>query len=209
MVLALAVSVALPLAFALVLVLAAAVAVRLAGVARATVVILGVQRLVRVAVLVVHAHPVEKWAGQRQRRPRPDLSPAGQPISLSLATARPRTPPNQAPSVPLRGRPTLTGGPGTELKTLLASLGLDSAGGCGCADRAKKMDVWGVAGCEEHREEILAWLRREQAKRGWLEKTKAIALAVTTGLAFVLDPLDPAPGLLDEVLRRARQKEAT
>ncbi len=142
----------------------------------------------------------QKWAGQRQRRPRAALPLAGQPISLSLAPARPRTPPS---------RPPLTGGPGTELKALLTSLGLDSAGGCGCADRAKKMDVWGVADCEEHREEILAWLRREQAKRGWLEKTKAIALAVTTGLAFVLDPLDPAPGLLDEALRRARQKEAT
>lgn len=96
-----------------------------------------------------------------------------------------------------------TGGPGTELKRLIVSLGLTAVQGCGCDKWAGEMDSWGVAGCEARREEILARLRESQSKLGWVEKTKAAVLAVKTGLAFKLDPLDPAPGLLDEAVRRA------
>lgn len=105
---------------------------------------------------------------------------------------------------PLPPRPA--GGPGTELKALLASLGLTPPGGCGCDDLAARMDAWGVAGCRERREDILARLRANAAKVGWLAKLKAGALAVAVGLAFRLDPRDPYPGLLDEAIRRAEAK---
>jgi hypothetical protein len=103
--------------------------------------------------------------------------------------------------------PPLNYGPGTELKKLLADLGLNEQGGCGCAVRANQMDNWGVDGCREHREEILGWLREQQEKVGWATKLKAGALAVKTGLAFSLNPFDPAPGLLDEAIRRADLSE--
>src|SRR5262245_25987375 len=54
--------------------------------------------------------------------------------------------------------PTLPGprGPGTELKKLLASLGL-KPGGCECNSRAAAMDQWGVEGCRNREWQILEW----------------------------------------------------
>lgn len=99
-----------------------------------------------------------------------------------------------------------TGGPGTELKAILASLG-PIPRNCKCNERARQMDVWGVAGCREHREQILAWLRQEKVKLGWLARLNAAVGAVRTGLAFHLDPRDVAGSLLDEAIRRAEAKE--
>ena len=94
-------------------------------------------------------------------------------------------------------------GPGTELKKILGQLGFTSTGGCQCNDRANQMDRWGVEGCRANRDEIVNWLRGEQANRGWLEKARAAVRATASGLAFSLNPLDPAPGLLEEAIRRA------
>jgi hypothetical protein len=98
-------------------------------------------------------------------------------------------------------------GPGTRLKLLLADLGLHGQEGCGCAGMALQMDRWGVAGCRERRQEILDWLHRQQAQTGWWSQLKAAARAARAGLAFHLDPRDPAAGLLDEALRRAEALE--
>jgi hypothetical protein len=71
------------------------------------------------------------------------------------------------------------------------------------------MDAWGVAGCRgEHYQEIVDRFRAYASKYGWATKLKAAALAVKTGLAFRLNPLDPAPGIVDEAIRRAEEKEA-
>ena len=111
------------------------------------------------------------------------------------------------PPAPPRRRPRPPDvGPGEELRLLLRELGLRGRSGCYCASLARGMNAWGVAGCRERRGEIVAHLRRAQARAGWVEKVKAAALAVASGLAFKLDPLDPAPGLLDEALRRAEAK---
>lgn len=101
----------------------------------------------------------------------------------------------------------LISGPGTELKEILSSLGFSSSG-CGCNNRAREMNGWGIEGCIKNKEIILTWLRSQQKKRGWLETIKAGVLAITTGLAFNIDPLDPAPGILEEALRRAEAKLA-
>jgi hypothetical protein len=93
---------------------------------------------------------------------------------------------------------------GTELKQILTSLGFSNCGGC--AAYTLQMDRWGIAGCKEKYGEILTHLRAEQRKRGWLSLIAASVAAVRTGIAFRLDPLDPAPGLLDEALRRAEAK---
>jgi hypothetical protein len=98
-------------------------------------------------------------------------------------------------------------GPGTELKVLLASLGL-TAGGCQCDAHAQKMNNWGTEGCKEHKEEILSWLRAEQKKRGWRDFLLAGRNALLTGLVTKVKILDPAPGLLEEAIRRAEAHEA-
>jgi hypothetical protein len=88
-------------------------------------------------------------------------------------------------------------GPGSELKAVLAELGLKESGGCPCESRQAKMNEWGVEGCLANRAEIEGWLRDEASKAGWKARLKAAAKAVTSGIAFHLNPLDPAPGLLD------------
>jgi hypothetical protein len=71
------------------------------------------------------------------------------------------------------------------------------------------MDQWGVAGCRgEHHQEIVDRFREIASKYDWATKLKAAALAVKTGLAWKINPLDPAPGIVDESIRRAEEKEA-
>lgn len=102
------------------------------------------------------------------------------------------------------GEPPVPRGPGTELKKLLAQLGVVAAGvPCDCNAHAAQMDAWGADGCREHRGETVAWLREGQTKWGWAAKLKAAALAVVTGLAFTLDWSDPFPSLVDEAIRRS------
>lgn len=114
----------------------------------------------------------------------------------------------EGPAPPPGGPLLAGGGPGTEMKAILQSLGLSESSGCGCQDVARAMDQWGPSGCRLRKDQILAHLRQAQARAGWLAKLKAAGLAVASGLALRLDPLDPAPGLLDEAIRRAEQKEA-
>lgn len=108
----------------------------------------------------------------------------------------------QRPAKPLIG--WLPGnGPGTELKKLLESLGVNAGPTCDCRKRANDMDIMGIEGCKENREIIIGWLREGQERWGWKDKMKAAAKAVQTGLAFKLNPLDPFPGLVDEAIRLA------
>lgn len=65
---------------------------------------------------------------------------------------------------PGRSLPTPTG-PGTELKQLLAKIGIVATPGCDCNKRAAYMDanpLW----CEDNIDQIVGWLREEAAKRG-------------------------------------------
>jgi hypothetical protein len=68
------------------------------------------------------------------------------------------------------------------------------------------MDLWGVDGCRANQEQIVQWMRDGQGRWGWKEKMTAATKAVTTGLAFKLNPLDPYPGLIDEAIRRAEEE---
>lgn len=97
-------------------------------------------------------------------------------------------------------------GPGTQLKAILAELGIKPEG-CGCNELAYQMDVWGVDGTRLNAERILTQLRAEWTKRGWLEAGSVAAKAIAAGLAFRVNPFDPAPGLLNEAIRRAEEKE--
>lgn len=102
--------------------------------------------------------------------------------------------------------PRGTGGPGTELHAIFASLGVRLTSGCGCQSRISQMDVWGVATCRERKEEIVAWLREGQKRFGWRDKLTAAAKMVTTGLLLKVDWTDPFPGIVEEAIRRAAAK---
>lgn len=124
-------------------------------------------------------------------------------------------------------------GPGTELKAMLSSVGINPGAGCGCHQKMRQMDEWEINGCIVHRDTIVGWLRENAEKWGWakaaedtiqknnlIEATPEQAEAVTkqlgtvqklaiawrsftTGLAFKVDWTDPYPGLVDESIRRA------
>lgn len=101
--------------------------------------------------------------------------------------------------------PRSAGGPGTELKALLADLGL-VAGGCQCESRARQMDLWGVAGCRENFSQIVSWLGEEYHKRGWGSVFRAGFRAVRSGLAFKLSPSYPLESIVTEAIARAEAK---
>lgn len=94
-------------------------------------------------------------------------------------------------------------GPGTELKALLAALGVEEKPNCDCNAKALQMDLWGLAGCRAHFDEIVGWMREGQGRWGWQEKIAIAAKAVATGLAFKVNWSDPFPGLIEEAIRRA------
>lgn len=60
------------------------------------------------------------------------------------------------------------GGPGTELKLVLKSIGIRAAD-CSCDSMARRMDKWGGAGCREHMDEIVASLVKEADRRKWMK----------------------------------------
>lgn len=74
------------------------------------------------------------------------------------------------PRVARPGSETLvSGGPGTQLSVLLASLGLRSMESCKCNDRAQLMDEMEArhpGWCESHLDEIVGWLRESARERG-------------------------------------------
>lgn len=101
-------------------------------------------------------------------------------------------------SLPPPIAPIPPGGPGSELKKLFAEFGFKPRKSCGCSDWIRRMDAWGIAGCREHREEILAHLRAAYDATSFWEKTKAAAVAWLNGLPLSLE------GCVDEAVLRAK-----
>jgi hypothetical protein len=56
-------------------------------------------------------------------------------------------------------------GPGTELKKLLAKIGITPKAGCKCLARAVEMDIRGCDWCETNVPTIVGWLREEATSR--------------------------------------------
>lgn len=89
----------------------------------------------------------------------------------------------------VRSAQTPSKGPGAELKRLLARFGITATAACDCHAKAEAMDQRGCDWCEEHIDEVVAWLRQEAHKRGlpFLDTVgrilvrKAIALARANG----------------------------
>jgi len=98
------------------------------------------------------------------------------------------------------GKP-LRGGPGNELKALLAEIGFQEIPACECNKKQKQMDRWGVAGCLKNRAEIVRWLRAAASLTNFYAKIMATPKAMA-----VIPPahwLDPISWLVDESIRRA------
>jgi hypothetical protein len=94
-------------------------------------------------------------------------------------------------------------GPGTQLKMILASLGIEATQHCDCNTRQMQMNEWGPEKCRENIEEILGWMEEGKERWGYAARIKAASKALLNGLAFKLNPFDPFPGLIEESIRRA------
>ena len=98
-------------------------------------------------------------------------------------------------------------GPGTELKKILASLGASVVKECTCELLAAQMNHWGIAGCREHRAEIVEHLEKAAGELGRYEQVKAMLLAFATGIAWSIDIADPFGSLVDQAIKQASVPE--
>jgi hypothetical protein len=70
------------------------------------------------------------------------------------------------------------GGPGTELKKLLAGMGYVTTESCPCNARARLMDENGVQWVKDNRETVIDWLEEQAKERGSWIFTRAGAAAL-------------------------------
>jgi hypothetical protein len=72
------------------------------------------------------------------------------------------SPPPLPPPVPYKWDPA---GAGTQLKKLLAKVGITSTENCSCNARARIMNDNGIEWCEQNTNEIVGWLKEEAGRR--------------------------------------------
>jgi len=106
---------------------------------------------------------------------------------LATGVAANITPPKQATPTQLVG---------DALTALLREYGLASKSSCSCKSWAGKMNEWGVAGCREHRAEIVAHLGEAYHSATWWDTLTAAGNAAYKSLPLTLG------GMVDEAIRR-------
>jgi hypothetical protein len=94
-------------------------------------------------------------------------------------------------------------GVGSHLWKLLSGLGIEHKPTCSCLSLARRMNDLGPEGCRADRDTLAAEMRTNAGNYGWGEAGAAAVRAVTTGLAWRLNPLDVYGSLLDEAIRLA------
>jgi glycosyltransferase involved in cell wall biosynthesis len=100
-------------------------------------------------------------------------------------------------------------GPGTELKKILKSYGLEQMRNCNCNVMVDNMNVWGPSGCRERKQDIISFLKKNTHK--WLNTDDATWWKKTTiGIGFLkrfINPFDPYEGLIDMAIHNAEYNE--
>lgn len=97
-------------------------------------------------------------------------------------------------------------GPGTMLASILRQLGIVSTVACSCKEKQRRMDQLGAQGCRDNLDEVVGWITEGAPQWGWADRLKAGALAVATGLAFSINPLDPYRSLVLLAIERSEAK---
>jgi len=85
---------------------------------------------------------------------------------------------------------------GDALTALLREYGLAAKSSCSCKSWAGRLNEWGVAGCREHRAEIIAHLAEAYHAATWWDTFRAAGSAVYHSLPLTLG------GMVDEAIRR-------
>jgi len=103
---------------------------------------------------------------------------------------------------------TIDRGPGHELHAIFDALGVQMQANCACRARIKQMNAWGAAGCRAHLDEIVEALDQDKDKYSWGTQFKAATKAITSGLAFKINPLNPLRSLVVEAIHRTEADDA-
>lgn len=118
-----------------------------------------------------------------------------------------------APEVKSRPKPESLGkspekaeGPGTEMLSLTAELGIVSPPGCGCKGMAATMDRLGVEGCRERITDLRLSVAANWSAWGWKEKLAAVAASAWKAAGLGVNPTDPVRDLLEISIERAESK---
>lgn len=96
-----------------------------------------------------------------QRPPNAVMIPSANAVITAAPAAQPQ-PPAQPPAQPYKWDPA---GAGTQLKKLLAKVGITSTENCSCNARARVMNEKGIEWCEQNVPEIVSWLKEEAGRR--------------------------------------------
>lgn len=88
---------------------------------------------------------------------------------------------------------------GTELSKLIPDWAVQFEGRCGCRDMARKMDRWGLAGCEANRKAIVDHLIQQSDKL-------IPAFRVASGMLPEAAKRVLATRLLNKAMRNAKKK---
>lgn len=95
-------------------------------------------------------------------------------------------------------------GVGSQVKRILAELGIYASSGCNCEGKALDWDRQGLEWCETHQEELVETLREKEKSLGWVASLLLRATAIFSKIAWKLDIQDPARGIIQEALKRAK-----
>jgi hypothetical protein len=99
-------------------------------------------------------------------------------------------------SQPIPVAQTVSGyGPGTQLKALLASLGVHAVPNCGCADYVALMNAWGVQGTTANKHTVVQWLKAGLNNYDW-GTILATAPKAVMAARIVPNPLRPLESVL-------------
>jgi hypothetical protein len=92
--------------------------------------------------------------------------------------------------------------PGFRLAELIHALGMGPKNGCNCEAMIAAMNLWGVAGCREHRAEIIEHLAKAYHTATLGQKARAAGNTLLHGGPWTIG------GLVDEAIRRAASSPA-
>ena len=106
----------------------------------------------------------------------------------------------------LKPSPRIFTGPGDCLREIISQLGLGTAWCEGCVGRAKQMNVWGVDGCRKNFDTIVGWMNEQYRGVTWGQWSLAATKALSSGLIFSLNLLDPCRSIVEEALRRSEER---
>lgn len=81
---------------------------------------------------------------------------------------------------------------GTHLATIISECGVQRPAQCPCAAMENQMNLWGIDGCQQNRQGIVAHLASAASGISWLDGAKIVARGYLS-----------AESMLDEAIKRA------